>query len=908
MTRRKFVEGAAVAAVTAGLPAKAASARRGKRSAAAAESASPGIRHAVHHASGIPLGGIGAGTIEIRPDGGFHDWLIFNLGAWAPQQPEHERVGGPDMGPDALAFFLRTQAGAEEPRVRRLSAMTDGNDLYSRGWARNVQAIDYDGRFPVARLSYVDDTLPIEASAAFYAPFIPHDADVSMTPGFYAVFTLKNTSNQTVEVSLLGRLRNPLAWSAGDRKRANAIRQDGDTTFLTMRTTAESEHKSTLGSLGLSVTGGQASWILGEFPEYLGNAAWLGGRFGRPTPSYLNGFRAEGRLPSLPGDVSPARMAFDPAHATQEAVDIALRYPVFDDLRQRMERVQPGWLSTDEGRSAFLNEANQYLNELAGDDRNGQGWGDAALCSSVKLAPGETREVVFTLGWHFPHHFSEQGAEMGHRYESRFADAEEVNRALATNAADWRSRAEAFADALWDTNLPDSMPLAWSGQLSTLAKCTWWTRDGRFAVWEGLGCCGFHTTDITYQGSFNILALFPELQKAQMRMGAEFQRDDGRVHHFFTPDLFHVDNGFDRVDMNPQFVMLAARDYLWTGDKDYLRVLWPHVRRAMASTDLLDADRDGLPDHDTRRNTYDAWDFSGIPAYIASLWLGALAAAERIATELGETADAARFRAALEKGAKSFDEKLWNGEYYSLLVDGARRDECCMSDQLSGQWFTSLMGLPVPLPLDRVLGALKAVAKHNFSPESGLVNAAYPANRAAHFPTYGNLQATANWTGIEYAIASMMMDFGLTEQGLAVVESVDDRYRRAGRLWNHVECGDHYYRAMSSWALLLAAAGFKVDVPAASLTVTPPFAPPLRAPWFASAAWGTLNVGRRSLELRCQSGEMTLKSIRTSVRARSAAVGGQPVSATATKEGSLTVLTFAEPIVLRAGAVLKVSA
>ena len=38
------------------------------------------IYQQIKHKSGIPLGGIGAGTVEILPDGLFHDWQIFNMG------------------------------------------------------------------------------------------------------------------------------------------------------------------------------------------------------------------------------------------------------------------------------------------------------------------------------------------------------------------------------------------------------------------------------------------------------------------------------------------------------------------------------------------------------------------------------------------------------------------------------------------------------------------------------------------------------------------------------------------------------------------------------------------------------------------------------------------------------------
>ena len=79
----------------------------------------------------------------------------------------------------------------------------------------------------------------------------------------------------------------------------------------------------------------------------------------------------------------------------------------------------------------------------------------------------------------------------------------------------------------------------------------------------------------------------------------------------------------------------------------------------------------------------------------------------------------------------------------------------------------------------------------------------------------------ACWTGVEYAISSMLIDFGMVRQGLDVARAVHDRYLRAGSCWNHNECGSHYYRAMSSWATLLAATGFKPDAPRHTLTIAP---------------------------------------------------------------------------------------
>jgi hypothetical protein len=38
----------------------------------------------------------------------------------------------------------------------------------------------------------------------------------------------------------------------------------------------------------------------------------------------------------------------------------------------------------------------------------------------------------------------------------------------------------------------------------------------------------------------------------------------------WSGDADRMDRDLERVDMNPQCVMMACRDYLWTGDKDYL--------------------------------------------------------------------------------------------------------------------------------------------------------------------------------------------------------------------------------------------------------------------------------------------------------------------------------------------------
>ena len=372
-----------------------------------------------------------------------------------------------------------------------------------------------------------------------------------------------------------------------------------------------------------------------------------------------------------------------------------------------------------EGKIAFLQDyvarkekeelLSAYKHTLA---RMGEEFGSCAFCNKATLSPGETTKVRFILSWFFPNHIGKFGNKLGHQYENHFSNAAEVNRYLSQNRRNVGDKAAAFADTLYRTSRPSVYPDSWSGQLSTIIKDSWYLKDGKFGLWEGFSSCGFHTTDITYQASFGLLALFPELQLGQMEMGAKFQREDGRVHHFFKPDLDHVDNGFDRVDMNNQFVLMILRDYLYTGDRGYLERMWIPVQKAMDSIALLDTDGDGLPDHDTTRNTYDAWNFCGTPTYISVLWLSALKAAIQIARILGDGARAAGWQTTLDTGLISLEKKLWNGQYYDLWhMDGENGpviDGSLMTDQISGEWFLRVAGIGGNLSDQRVSELLRS--------------------------------------------------------------------------------------------------------------------------------------------------------------------------------------------------------
>jgi uncharacterized protein (DUF608 family) len=859
--------------------------------------------------SGAPLGGIGTGFVEIRADGCFYEWQIFNAGPWA--QNVRSTTAPPPPGPQYLRFMLRTRGGSSDaPAMRRLYLRSDEYETYSLPFAQDIESIDYYSMFPMTGLRYNDSTLPVKLSAQVFSPFIPGHTRDSATPGFHVVFTLENTSKEAVEVSLAGFLDNPIASALPLRQLSNTVTQEGEVTRLLMETGAQSDFPSGIGSMCLSVTGGEHSSISGTFREYMvpGYLRWRTRRVNFMVLSVLQDFLNTGRLPNtettadpsvgLPTDAAIEALSGAALARTVERLcgDAAIAR-VFSDARA----ADPQFSDSD--ARALLHEVRANLLENTGAPK--LSWGTGALASTVKLAPGEKKEIRFTLGWHFPHHLSADGQEMGHMYANWYKDAGEVNRYLCAEYARHRAGTEAFAQTLADTTCGDPLAFAWASQLSTLIFNTWWTRDGGYAIWEGLGCCGLSTTDVDYQGSFPVVALFPELKLSQMKHIIAFQNDLGQVPHNFDHRLNQVDNGFKRVDMNPQFVMMVCRDYLWTGDKQYLTDLWPHVVRAMAFTESLDTNGDGLPDRDTGLQTYDAWGMRGSPSYISSLWIGALRAAARMAEETGHTAAANRWKTLLSKASASYDAMLFNGEYYSLWVDGKTRDELCMTDQTSGEWFSHLIGLPMTTSRENFNRAVDAVLRHNFSPEYGLRNATAPRGGLGLLAV-ANGQASATWTGIEFAFASLLIDHGHYEQGVRIVEAIHRRYLRAGQPWNHIECGGHYSRAMSSWATLLAASGFKPDMASQTLTLTPAIAGDFRAPWVTPSGFGTLSRNGQTLALNCVQGSLSLRALRVAA-AQSARLDGKALTVTPRHTAEGVILAFASPVTLSEGQTLTIA-
>ncbi|MBP3294810.1 MAG: hypothetical protein J6N32_13750, partial [Clostridia bacterium] len=133
------------------------------------------IHSTIQHKSGIALGGIGTGSVELFPDGEFHQWQIANAPRWATVCGDAPVDNGED-NTGALSFWVRTETVNAAPIVRKLGMKTDAEDFTYRmfAWNKPVEAISFNGRVPVSDLTYEDRALPVKVSMRVIAPFVPH--------------------------------------------------------------------------------------------------------------------------------------------------------------------------------------------------------------------------------------------------------------------------------------------------------------------------------------------------------------------------------------------------------------------------------------------------------------------------------------------------------------------------------------------------------------------------------------------------------------------------------------------------------------------------------------------------------------------------------------------------------------
>ncbi len=801
--------------------------------------------------TGLALGGIGTGGFELRQDGGFHHWSLFNNWPLFPgaRYPFNEK--------QSLFFMLWVKPEHENQRLVLLQ-IEDGHDAaaierhefqYMFPWISGVDTIDYRASVPFAELDFAQDGLPLKVSLRAWSPFIPGNVKDSALPLAFFDFTLTSTSLRPLDVQILAVSRNAVGYDQPQRIYVNRRIRDGAFSAVSMDNGQLQPGALSTGSVCLAsfhpASSAYSGWehhhpyyerLLREYPMPEVNDT--AGRNNRDKTT--GSLRADPRC-----FVTLACATTLPARAASFKHSFAYTWH-FPNLHGRPP----------------MDDVHSAEDHPCGHDR-----------------------------------FE------GHAYAAHFDSAEAVARYAHTHRDRLLAETEAFHRTFFDSSLPDFVLDQINSQLNTFRTSTWLTQTGMYGVLEGLShtkpYAGIATTDVAMYGQIATSLLFPELDRLTIDIWRKFQKPDGIVVHSVRCNSFNIPesefNGH-RLDMPAQFVFQALRAALWSGDRAYLDAVWPQAKSALAYV-LRERDKNGdhLPDMEGIMCSYDNFPMFGVAPFVVSQWLAAVALALNVARQIGDTSFISEYTPFFEQGRATFEKTTWTGRYFQLCSDLNPRDPAghlgCMADQLVGEGVARQLGLPPVVDPAKADTALRTIVAMNYKPDQGLRNCQWPGDtflHDIHQDTWVD-QANTCWTGVELNFAAQLFYAGHHEDAFEIIRNIDTRHRRWGIYFDHQEFGGHYFRPMAALAIPNAYLGLSYD--GETLRLAPARPLPLGR-WcvLLPGAYGTYFNTPEGARLVLTSGTITPKTIELPATGQ-VSLEGFPASYTATSTATHTTFT-----------------
>lgn len=590
------------------------------------------------------------------------------------------------------------------------------------------------------------------------------------------------------------------------------------------------------------------------------------------------------------------------------------------------------------------------------------------LTSSVTLAPGEKKNVRFVISWNIPnnHNYWAPAEDLAdgpanawkNYYAILFHDSCESALYALSNWDRLYRDTRLYQQALFSSTLPTEVLDAVSATVSVLKSPTVLRlEDGSLYGWEGCwmheGSCEGSCTHV-WAYTYALCYLFPRLERSMRELEYRYDmKPDGGMGFRLMLPLGRAPSSF-RPCADGQFatVFKTLREYRICGDKEWLRSLWPQVKKALEyawspqNYDCWDEDASGVLTG-RQHHTLDM-ELFGPNSWLESMYLCALKAGAEMAEILEDKDFQSKCQSLFEKGKAWSEKNLFNGKYFHQKIDIRNREllekydkgdsligtsavedywseelgelkyqigEGCSIDQVLGQWHANLIGLGEIFSQDKVRSALQSIYKWNYRPslryhvnpcrifglndDSGTLICAYPDS--CEKPVIPVPYAEETMHGFEYQAAVNMIQEGMVAQGLELVRAVRNRYDGEFRNpWNEIECGSNYARSMSSFALLPAFSGMVADMGKGALSFAPIIHDTFSCLWSLDSGFGTIEFKNQQAILQVLYGSLTLSSLSlkwNDMKPYSACLNGQNLSANINH----FTLTWETPMIISAG-------
>ena len=810
----------------------------------------------------MPLGGIGAGCICLNGYGGVQDFSIWN-------RPSTTAL--PEGNTSSKAAFAILHIKGASPVTKLVEGpfavfKIYDQGLHGQGYVRGgfegfprFEKCTFKGEYPFGEVQISDSKVPLQVTLMAWNPFIPLDDKNSGLPCAVLEYTLHNRSARTVEYEFSYHLSH-LGSGCGEEESSsrNTVIPNRGVFFHNL----EKPNAEGYGSASLIAIGNKprikGMWLRSSAFQFDAlSALWREVSTGTFTVNDgSNEIDAKGR--------NGGSILFEGALAPGES----RTYPILIAWHFPNCYVQAGGLPLPEAQ------------------------GEVG-CRSFPEGKSPLWRPYYAAVW---------------------KDAREVALYVEENYSSLRARTVAFKEALFSSTLPPYVLDAVSANLAILKSPTVLRlENGDIWGWEGCfpdaGCCEGSCTHVwNYAQAFP--HLYPQLERTlrELELGRSMD-ENGHVTFRAALPEGPVEHDFHAAsDGQLGGIMKVFRDWQISGDTDWLRKIYPLAKRSLDyCIRTWDPDRQGglfEPHH----NTYDI-EFWGPDGMCTSIYLGALSAFSQMAEAVGQTEDARLYRDLAHRCARLMEEQLFNGEYYQQKVQylGLRNtsfatmvaqvDEHssemqqllkregpkyqygsgCLSDGVIGAWMARIYGIDTPLARDHVRQTLQAIFKHNFKTDlSQHANAQRPGFAMGHEPgllvcswprggkpTLSLMYSDEVFTGIEYQVASHLIAEGFVKEGLTIVKALRSRYDgRIRNPWNEYECGNYYARAMASYALLGALAGFRYSAVERTLWFGPQLSiRPFQTFFSTASGFGAIVQDARTVRIELLEGELRIEKL-----------------------------------------------
>jgi non-lysosomal glucosylceramidase len=763
---------------------------------------------------GMPLGGFGAGCIGRSSRGDFNLWHIDGGEHTFQTIPACQFSVFESDGTSSQAYALCTQL----PEDKSLA----GWKWYPEGDAMNrVTTGNYHALYPRSWFVY-ENVFQAQLTCEQFSPVWANNYQETSYPVAMFVWTAHNPSDAPITLSIMLTWQNMVGWFTNALKSPEVrVRDDGSPVY---------EYQPRLGESECNFN------TIVEESQYIGFEL---GKSGIDEPVK----EGQGQW----------------CIATKKDPQVELFYHSRWNPAGTGEDVWQSFAQDGSLRN-YIDETSASVGEQIG----------VALAVRFTLQPGETLEIPFVLSWDFPVTEFASGINYCRRYTDFFDRSGKNAWTIASIALQeyqsWRSQIQTWQQPILNRqDLPNWFKMALFNELYNLTSGgTLWSAAseldpiGQFAVLECLDYRWYESLDVRLYGSFALLMLFPELEKAVIRAFARAipQSDETEriIGYYFTikaespiavrkvagatphdlgapnEHVWEKTNYTSYQDCNLwkdlgcDFVLQVYRDFLFTGSNDieFLSDCWNAMVQTLDYVKDFDIDGDGIPENSGAPDqTFDDWRLLGVSAYCGGLWLAALEAAIAISDILirypTDNHDSRKFAAQksvyeswLEQSRPIYEEKLWNGQYYRL--DSESGSDVVMADQLCGQFYARLLSLPDIVSSDRAFSALQTVYNtcflkfHDgkFGAANGLRLDGSPENPQATHP----LEV---WTGINFGLAAFLVQMKMKNEAFRLTQAVVQQIYDNGLQFRTPEAitasgtfrASTYLRPMAIWAIYL---------------------------------------------------------------------------------------------------------